>query len=646
MKRVFPIILTILLLMACMENRSVRLAMEQAAALMDTRPDSALGLLLNITTKDSASMTEGQRMRWLLLRQQGMNKCDTVFRSDSIPLLLVEWFDRHGTPNEQVLAHYLLGRAYADMGESPAALQAYLEAVAKADTTMADADFGLLSRVYSQMASIYRRKALRYEDLEALEKAEQYSLKDKDTVTAHIYSNIRADTYYLMGVTDTAMAIREKEIRYFTEKGRNDVVAIMKGASVSALLSLGQTEKARRYLAVSEDSSGFVNPDGTAVHGHEIYYYNKGMYYMAVHKPDSAEIYFRRLQRDGLNLNDHIAACEGLARVYEARGRNDSVAKYLRLSGQLNDSAYSRAEADGMLQMKAEYDYTRSVMQAQASQVKKERAEKRLAILLTGFLVLLAVLALLFWKIRRRLKNKKAELSAMRDMYLADRRELDTTLKQLSSLEKKYEETTRAYQEQVGMMSHDLENKKRSLALKNDKMKELRGQLHSRESSIRDLQRALGDMETEIEEKKALAALMHRRIEQYEAAQPVAAPVFNNVFSTDIYAKVCRAVEHPSDSLTDDEWQQLHAAMEAENPTLRTLLRNKFRLSDEEYDICLLLLLDFTPSAIANIMMRNYAFIAKKRRSLMKKVFRTDGRPQDFDDRLRERFKNEKLATK
>ena len=450
----------------------------------------------------------------------------------------------------------------------------------------------------------------------------------------------------MLGLLDSALIIREEEVRYFKEIGKQSDAAKIRGSSVSAVLSLGQTDKARQFLAIYEDSSGFVLPDGTALEGHEIYYYNKGMYYMAVHKPDSAEVYFRRLQRDGLDLNDHIAACEGLAKVYEVRGQNDSVAKYLRLSGQLNDSAYSRAEADGMRQMKAEYDYTRSVMQAQASQVKKERAEKRLAILLTGFLVLLAVLAFLFWKIRRRLKNKKAELSAMRDMYLADRRELDTTLKQLSSLEKKYEETTRAYQEQVGMMSHDLENKKRSLALKNDKMKELRGQLQSRESSIRDLQRALGDMETEIEEKKALAALMHRRIEQYEAAQPVAAPVFNNVFSTDIYAKVCRAVQHPSDSLTDDEWQQLHAAMEAENPTLRTLLRNKFRLSDEEYDICLLLLLDFTPSAIANIMMRNYAFIAKKRRSLMKKVFRTDGRPQDFDDRLRERFKNEKLATK
>ena len=71
MKRVFPIILTILLLMACMENRSVRLAMEQAAALMDTRPDSALGLLLNITTKDSAAMAEGQRMRCCCCASRG-----------------------------------------------------------------------------------------------------------------------------------------------------------------------------------------------------------------------------------------------------------------------------------------------------------------------------------------------------------------------------------------------------------------------------------------------------------------------------------------------------------------------------------------------------------------------------------------------
>ncbi len=587
MKRVFPIILTILLLAACMENRPAGRAMEQAAALMDTRPDSALGILLALPGEDSAAMTEGQRMQWLLLRQQGMNKCDTVFRSDSIPLLLVEWFDRHGTPNEQVLAHYLLGRAYADMGESPAALQAYLEAVAKADTTMADADFGLLSRVYSQMASIYRRKALRYEDLEALEKAEQYSLKDKDTVTAHIYSNIRADTYYLMGVTDTAMAIREKEIRYFTEKGRNDVVAIMKGASVSALLSLGQTEKARRYLAVSEDSSGFVNPDGTAVHGHEIYYYNKGMYYMAVHKPDSAEIYFRRLQRDGLNLNDHIAACEGLARVYEARGRNDSVAKYLRLSGQLNDSAYSRAEADGMLQMKAEYDYTRSVMQAQASQVKKERAEKRLAILLTGFLVLLAVLALLFFFLFGNYKRKQE--------------------RRLQATNQDYVDALTAYQALASEIKILKMTSAASEAL-----------IRQKEDSAGELERVLANSQTD---------------EAGPGEWKDGQEVFSNTVVMTLHKMAVRGVKITDEDLIADIFSFVNSNIPgflAEIEGRHGNLRQQHRL------VCVLTRLRFVPSEISTLLGLSPSSLSNLRRRLLRKLFHEEGPAFRFDERIRQ----------
>ena len=33
----------------------------------------------------------------------------------------VQFFDNHGTPNDRLLAHYLLGRAYHDHGEAPMA---------------------------------------------------------------------------------------------------------------------------------------------------------------------------------------------------------------------------------------------------------------------------------------------------------------------------------------------------------------------------------------------------------------------------------------------------------------------------------------------------------------------------------------------
>ena len=47
-------------------------------------------------------------------------------------------FDRHGTRNERMLAHYLLGCVLSDLGDSPEALQAFYDAIEMADTTRTD----------------------------------------------------------------------------------------------------------------------------------------------------------------------------------------------------------------------------------------------------------------------------------------------------------------------------------------------------------------------------------------------------------------------------------------------------------------------------------------------------------------------------
>ena len=76
----------------------------------------------------------------------------------------VEFFDDHGTPNDRILAHYLLGLAYYDHGEAPMALQCYQDAADCADTTAADCNYAQLARVYGQMAQVFYSQGL-YPDM-------------------------------------------------------------------------------------------------------------------------------------------------------------------------------------------------------------------------------------------------------------------------------------------------------------------------------------------------------------------------------------------------------------------------------------------------------------------------------------------------
>jgi len=58
--------------------------------------------------------------------RQRLDALNELNRSDSVLTIterdeaqtLTDYFDSHGTPNDQLLAHYLLGRCYADMREA------------------------------------------------------------------------------------------------------------------------------------------------------------------------------------------------------------------------------------------------------------------------------------------------------------------------------------------------------------------------------------------------------------------------------------------------------------------------------------------------------------------------------------------------
>ena len=119
--------------------------------------------------------TESDRMRM----RAGLDSIN-VRIADMQPY--VTFFDEHGTPNDRLLAHYLLGLAYYDHGEAPMALQCYQNAAECADTTATDCDYAQLARVYGQMAQIFYQQSLYKQQLIYQKKAVKYAWIGKDTL--------------------------------------------------------------------------------------------------------------------------------------------------------------------------------------------------------------------------------------------------------------------------------------------------------------------------------------------------------------------------------------------------------------------------------------------------------------------------------
>ena len=114
------------------------------------------------------SCTDGERMRHELASLQARNLADSALTDDSLAQVLCSYFDSHGTANEQMLAHYLLGRTYDDLGEAPQALDVYYDALECADTASTDCDYEVLRGIYGQMSQIFHRQNLPHDEIWAL----------------------------------------------------------------------------------------------------------------------------------------------------------------------------------------------------------------------------------------------------------------------------------------------------------------------------------------------------------------------------------------------------------------------------------------------------------------------------------------------
>ena len=202
MRKLLYIVLSFLLLSSCAGQRRHDAALRRAQAILNDAPDSALTLLDSMEAF-SSEFSRGMLMRWQLLRLSAQNKCDTVFRSDSLQLVLTNYFDRHGTPNERMMAHYLLGRAYYDMDNPMGALAEFQFAVSSADTTSADCDYWNLTRAYLNQLYVLYAQNLGREILSVLGDASHAARKASDTPSFILCYEYRAMAYECLGMPDS-----------------------------------------------------------------------------------------------------------------------------------------------------------------------------------------------------------------------------------------------------------------------------------------------------------------------------------------------------------------------------------------------------------------------------------------------------------
>ena len=580
-EKVIFLLFIIMLLASCAGNRKYDDLMQRADSIMNVNDDSAKVAIrmLDGVKSQLPEFSKAQKMRYELLRHKAMNKAYISFTSDSKMKEAVDYYDRHGSANERMLANYVLGCVYRDMHEVPLALEYYNKATEQADTTAADCDYGTLYRVYSQMGFLFSKQYLPYQLLDAFGKAEKYAYLAKDTLNAIINYQNKGDAYDYLGRKDSVVAINLRSANMFKRIGDNYNAAIALGCNYSYYIEKQDSVNAKKAFE-AYFSTGY---EGNSNYGDAKAFLlcEKGRYYMFVSRLDSAFSCLNQSLKLSKSYSNKAAATKVLAQYYARVNKPVLAMKYALKSSEYNDSDLLAVRESQLQQIQAMYNYGRNQEIARKAELKAERITMLVYVLIAGGVVIFLLLTHLYLK---QLKKKKEKILVTKHLY-------DDSLLKL-----------RQKQEELEL-----------LRTVNDR--KIADVIKEKEQTINKLKEDLKD----IRDKYSNSSLSDVDILLKESS---------------IYKRIKYLELHPKETMRENDWIELEETIEQLIPSFIPLLKN--RLNVIAYRICLLVKLEISTSSIAILLGLSSSAISKYRKVMLEKLCGRSGKPKDFDEYIRQ----------
>lgn len=547
----------------------------KAEQLLNTKPDSALAVLDDIR-ESKEDWPRSQQMRYELVYAQAQNKAFVNFTTDSIVLSLVDYYERHGNANEQMMANYMAGCAYRDLEDALSALKYLNLAVDAVDESDEDCDLNTLMSVYSQMGGLYQRVAAFENERIADMHAERLAWQIGDTISALRLMWLQACCLYDSRNQSQAIMILDS-IAQFTEKnGIQEDPDLIYPIKTDYYLERKEIKCVETLIREYEYKTGILTESLDTLNYDMAHFYRKGKYYNIAQKPDSAIQMFNKLlhllgqrplytsQRHGLKEVSY----QGLTEAYSLKHNPDSVIKYANLYCQWNDSSTRAKSSEHLLRYQSLYNYAKIQDQA----LKAEQKASRLRVTMILLVVIGIAIAIIVWSIyQERLKKERQKQIA----------------------------TNKEYQ----LLMHELERAAEELLLvKTDSerfLKEKDSEIHSLQTSLSMYQGNTLDVEQWNNERTILQCdLVH------------------HLHSLSAQGKV--ATQNELDGLVtiaQNVFQKFH----------QTITDPTKRLSNREIITCILIRFKFIPSEIAVLTNNSYQQITNLKSTINKKLFDKNG---------------------
>ena len=464
----------------------------------------------------------------------------------------------------------------ADRGELPQALNAYNHAADRADTTARDCDYHTLCRVHAQKAELYYSQLLPDNMIREERLAIKYALMDKDTMTSIACNTMLGEGYDMKGMLDSALIILTESYQLYNKMDTKQLAAELCCSMADICRRQRGYAQAEEYMQEFETQSGYFNERGDIKPGKEMYYSCKGHLCLDTSNKDKAEYYFRKLLGVSYTYDLKIAALDGLQQFYAKYHNKDSLVKYDYLSDSICRISHNDVEIQKTLQVQAMYDYTRSELIA--GQKIREADKLRYVLIIVDSLCIIAVLFFVIVYIRHQNSQR-----LLQSKYQAEMEKLAQAQADLLFL-----------QSEQSISQKLLSQKEQEIVNLQNTTEQYRHKIHTLQGY------ALNE--------RLQQAPVTIRLQQYLKHDPYQLPTF-------------------------EDWRDLKILINHEIPSFYdTLNAEANKLNDFEYDVCVLLRLQFSPANIAKLKKCTPAYITQIRRAVYKKIFQKEGRADDLDE--------------
>lgn len=585
LRKILYVVMIGFILLGCTKRNQVDITIDYADSLMDYSQDSAMVSLriLDSLKSNKREMSEAQQMRYDLIYAKAMNKAFVDFTTDSIMKNVVKYYDKVGSANDKMLAHYLLGCTYRDLKNAPASLASYRMAAECADTSDINCNYDLLAIVYGQIGSLYLDLSMFNQSLIALDKTKHFASIARDTVLVLQAQDYQATAYRVLGDGHKFLEIKNKNYNQYLKLGMKQDAALVLCSTICDYVDSLKLSHAKYIIDNYEKQSGLMDENENVTKGKEMYYYTKGKFYLKNNQIQGSIKMFKKLLWNSCLYEEKVKACSGLVKAFQMQHEKDSVVKYSLLMQELGDSCIQDMQRGVLIKMQSLYEFEQAEHK-KAELLSINKYQKYVGCCVLFVIIFCGILIRQYYirqRLRLQLKSVKQHNEIMQ--YLQDNRNLIEAKKTLENALKETNES-----------------------LKNFK----------------------AESEGEI-------AKLQNRILLFENSHSVGELLgVNETLKNSEIRKIIDKKAVKGQRIIKSELMEVEELIKKIAPKFYGIICQTELLSDTQISVCLLLRMFFSSSDLQSLLGISSGYASNVKRKVSKKLFGEELSPKEFEERI------------